>query len=286
MTITYQHFQMVPDLIYDIGCNNGDDTDFYLRKGFRVVAVDAAEELCQICRRRFCKEISERRLEVIYGAVTSSNDKFVDFFINDNFSEWNTCDPYFVERNSKLGATSHDVRVPAVRISDLFDQYGIPYYMKIDIEGMDIVPLYSLQGRINIPQFISLELNDHDKKLGLEQILMLGKLGYSKFQFVNQVMRTRMRPPNPAREGIYANYDPSTVSSGLFGSELGGKWINFDKSIRKFLNLHSRYKLFRDHPLYSKEGRFGGTVISKIHNRFNRHIFRDPVSWYDLHAKL
>ena len=29
------------DLIFDVGCNNGDDTDFYLRKGFRVVAIDA-----------------------------------------------------------------------------------------------------------------------------------------------------------------------------------------------------------------------------------------------------
>lgn len=29
------------DLIFDIGANNGDDTAFYLKKGFRVVAIEA-----------------------------------------------------------------------------------------------------------------------------------------------------------------------------------------------------------------------------------------------------
>ena len=29
------------DLIYDVGMNNGDDTAYYLHKGFRVVAVEA-----------------------------------------------------------------------------------------------------------------------------------------------------------------------------------------------------------------------------------------------------
>ncbi len=32
---------MNPDLIFDVGMNNGDDTDFDLAKGFRVVAIEA-----------------------------------------------------------------------------------------------------------------------------------------------------------------------------------------------------------------------------------------------------
>jgi len=32
---------MVPDLIYDIGLHDGDDTAYYLHKGYRVIAVDA-----------------------------------------------------------------------------------------------------------------------------------------------------------------------------------------------------------------------------------------------------
>ena len=29
------------DLIYDVGMHNGDDTAYYLHKGFRVIAIDA-----------------------------------------------------------------------------------------------------------------------------------------------------------------------------------------------------------------------------------------------------
>jgi hypothetical protein len=32
---------MHPDLIYDLGMHRGGDTQFYLEKGFRVVAVEA-----------------------------------------------------------------------------------------------------------------------------------------------------------------------------------------------------------------------------------------------------
>jgi len=35
------------DLIFDIGANNGDDTAFYLKKGFRVVAIEADPALAQ-----------------------------------------------------------------------------------------------------------------------------------------------------------------------------------------------------------------------------------------------
>ena len=52
---------MEANLIYDIGCNNGDDTDFYLRKGFRVLALDADLSLCDHVLRRFQREVADGR---------------------------------------------------------------------------------------------------------------------------------------------------------------------------------------------------------------------------------
>jgi hypothetical protein len=34
-----------PQLIYDVGMNNGDDTAYYLRRGFRVLAIEANLDL-------------------------------------------------------------------------------------------------------------------------------------------------------------------------------------------------------------------------------------------------
>ena len=40
------------DLIYDIGMHKGEDSEFYLRKGFRVVAFEANPELIASCAQR------------------------------------------------------------------------------------------------------------------------------------------------------------------------------------------------------------------------------------------
>ena len=45
---------------------------------------------------------------------------------------------------------------------------------------------------------------------------------------------------------------------------------------RRFAGIHERYVLFRDNKLYSKNGMFGGTLLSKAHNRFRRHVLGIP----------
>jgi hypothetical protein len=44
------------NLIFDVGLHKGEDTDFYLRKGFRVVAFEAHPDLILNCEVRFERE--------------------------------------------------------------------------------------------------------------------------------------------------------------------------------------------------------------------------------------
>jgi hypothetical protein len=44
---------MIGNLIYDIGMNNGDDTAYYLQRGFRVIAVEANPALVSQAIQRF-----------------------------------------------------------------------------------------------------------------------------------------------------------------------------------------------------------------------------------------
>jgi 16S rRNA A1518/A1519 N6-dimethyltransferase RsmA/KsgA/DIM1 with predicted DNA glycosylase/AP lyase activity len=48
------------DLIYDVGMNNGDDTAYYLRRGFRVVAIEADTRLVRCAAERF-RALNHRR---------------------------------------------------------------------------------------------------------------------------------------------------------------------------------------------------------------------------------
>ena len=41
------------ELVFDIGMHNGDDTAYYLSRGYRVLAVEANPSLCASARERF-----------------------------------------------------------------------------------------------------------------------------------------------------------------------------------------------------------------------------------------
>ena len=45
----------IPRLVFDIGANNGDDAAEYLKRGWKVVAVEANPSLCADLRARFLR---------------------------------------------------------------------------------------------------------------------------------------------------------------------------------------------------------------------------------------
>ena len=41
------------DLIYDVGMHHGQDTDYYLKRGYRVIGFEANPDNAAVCRRRY-----------------------------------------------------------------------------------------------------------------------------------------------------------------------------------------------------------------------------------------
>jgi hypothetical protein len=58
-----------PNLIFDVGMHRDEDTDFYLKKGFRVVSFEADPDLVEHCKRRFADQIARDQLNIIEGAI-------------------------------------------------------------------------------------------------------------------------------------------------------------------------------------------------------------------------
>lgn len=48
-------------IVFDVGMNNGDDSAYYLSKGYRVIAVEANPALVEKARIRFAREIATGR---------------------------------------------------------------------------------------------------------------------------------------------------------------------------------------------------------------------------------
>ena len=85
------------DLIADIGMHDGQDTDFYLKKGYRVVAVEANPELVEAGRQRFTHEIESGRLTIIHAAIGASAGP-VKLFVNDRKTDWSSIHEHIAGR--------------------------------------------------------------------------------------------------------------------------------------------------------------------------------------------
>jgi FkbM family methyltransferase len=268
---------VVSDLVIDAGMHTGQDTAFYLAKGFRVAAIEANPSLVAAANKKFCDFLRTGQLRIFPVAIASQSG-VIDFWINQSHDDWGTTDSSFADRNTKAGFPSIKVAVPARSFSEILDEVGIPYYLKIDIEGADLLCLEALRSREK-PKYVSIEGNLTSLEEASRELSLLSSLGYRTFKIVNQGMNHTLRCPNPAREGRYVNatFEPGT-SSGPFGEEAPGWWMDADASLRKIR------RLVREQRNYGMAGKHFKTTWGIIYKRW-REFVGEPVAWWDIHAR-
>lgn len=166
------------DLIYDVGVNNGDDTAYYLKSGFRVVGIEANPVMVSECEQRFAIELDSGQLTLLNVAI-ADQDGVVDFYVSEgNRGVWSSLD---ASLGGRTGA-SRCVQVPARRFRSLLDEYGVPYYLKVDIEGADYLCLRDLDID-HAPTYVSFEASENR----LETLFWLAHAGYTRFRLINQL---------------------------------------------------------------------------------------------------
>jgi hypothetical protein len=96
------------NLIYDVGLHLGEDTEFYLKKGFNVVAVEANPVNAAKTADRLKAYVEAGQLTIVNKAITRDEGP-TTFFVSD-LSIWGTTDPKWAERNRRLGSSIVRVR--------------------------------------------------------------------------------------------------------------------------------------------------------------------------------
>lgn len=265
-------------LIIDVGMHTGRDTEFYLKKGFNVVAVEANPELVAAGKVKFSEPIAEGRL-VIHDVAIADKEGEIEFFINDKHDDWGTTSKEFAQRNEKLGTHNRRITVRSATFESILQQYEVPYYVKIDIEGADILCLRALKAMNKKPKFVSIEAALGSFEETFSELAILQELGYRRFKIVNQVVNHKVRCPNPPLEGQYVDYKFDGTCSGPFGEESPGRWMTLEQTL-------DRYR-----PLIWEQKRFGagGTHYRSIYHKLYRvweAIRCKRIGWYDFHAKM
>lgn len=166
---------MQADLIYDVGMNDGKDTAYYLWKGYRVVAVECDPTLIDAAKVRFKDAIGAGRLTLLNLAVGPENGT-APFWICDEHSEWNSFDK---DAANSRGSTSRALDVPVRRFAEVLREHGVPYYLKVDIEGFDHFCIADIDPA-DAPKFCSFELTRvEDLHLPMEK-------GYTRYKLIGQ----------------------------------------------------------------------------------------------------
>lgn len=213
-------------LIYDIGMNNGEDSAFYLAKGFDVVAIEASPILAGQARENFADYIKSGQLTILNIGIWSEN-KTLQFYRNLSNDHWSSFDPAYGCRG---GTPFEVIDIECQRIADVIRRFGIPYYMKIDVEGADKIILKDMLSIDGLPEYASVE------EYGVQAIDDLKALGYKRFQIVPQRTKDPAEPQEPAREGSYVKRSFDGRDSGSFGKELyADRWLSYEEARSKFL---------------------------------------------------
>lgn len=250
---------MKENLIFDIGFHKGEDTAHYLKKGYRVIAIEANPVLAEEGKKRFADAVASGQLQLLNIGI-EQRDATLDFYVNNSNSEWSS----FVPEIGMRGDAGYKVvPIPCKPVSWLFEQYGVPYYMKVDIEGCDTYCLQSIDSA-DKPKYVSCEVHD----LGLLDILV--QKGYHKFKCIDQ--SDKFEPINSRQweNNVYRTFRRvigiitgrrgsafKTGSSGPFGEATKGAWQP-EATVRK------EYKYFH-------ESNPTGEPLN-------------PRSWFDFHA--
>jgi FkbM family methyltransferase len=227
---------MSTPIVFDLGMYDAADTIYYLETGHRVIAVEANPALALRGQRQLAGAIAEGRLTIINKAV--SHEPEVCLTINgDNLGGSSTvCDTVAVPLAT--------VAVPGVTLQSLIDEFGVPKFLKIDIEGADEFCVRSLNP-MNRPEFLSFEIGGDFQGL----VRHLEEIGYSRFKVIDQtcfrqVGRTSwsdrvalklarmagfIEPRCVRRNGRWFNLGHS---SGPLPWQSDGAWTNASESLR------------------------------------------------------
>jgi FkbM family methyltransferase len=259
---------MFSDLIYDVGLNHGEDTSHYLAKGFRVVAIEANPVLAQAATDQFQEAISEGRLTVLNVGIGPAGGEF-DFWVNDDDDVYSS----FIQEVGARGGRCHAVRVRCRTFAEVLAEYGIPYYLKIDIEQHDRYCLGALNAA-DLPRFVSVEAGE------LANLCTLRSLGYNAFKCVDQTSHNDGELPwsnehwaarcarfavhkwrrvernvlkRPPRKGFPLG------SSGPFGEDTPGPWLTLEEVAYNWLHFKTKH--------------------------LNRGTL-NPRAWFDFHATV
>ena len=182
------------DLIFDVGANQGYKADIFLRLGAKVVAVEPDEFSQEILKQKFLRYRLRKRPLIIVGKAVSDRTSIETLWIDTPGSAKNTLSQKWVgtlrDDEKRFGHRLGFERrreIQTVTLQQLIEAYGLPFFVKIDVEGYELSVLQGMQRPV---PFLSFEVNLPEfRPEGLDCIGVLARLTSGEFNYTSDCRR-------------------------------------------------------------------------------------------------
>ena len=205
-------------IIYDFGASRGENIPYYLLKSDLIIAVEADPRNCQHIEKKFYNEIKSGKLILEKCILAEKNEKIEKFYIHKN----NYLLGQFPRPIDSLNNDFFEIEISSKDVLEVIKFYGKPYYIKIDLEEYDEIILKRILSNNIKPNYISVEAtNPNIFKL----LYSLGEYNSYKLVEGNNVEYV-YKNLKIYIKSIINKYSFPKNSSGPFGNEIYGAWIN------------------------------------------------------------
>lgn len=218
------------EIIFDFGCNEGQNILYFISKCDKLVVVDANPILCETLNSRFSDLIKSERLVIENVVLVSTLPEEIatsSFFVHKSNHLISSVQPKDREKE-----TFTETQILACTPSSLVKKYlqlgYIPKYIKIDLEGYDAEIVQNLFQNEIFPEFISCEAQSIRPVAAL-----LANTSYRGFKLVNSAKVNFLKWTKP--DGNTSHFVEH--SSGPFGEDIPGPWY-LPESFFLYFGIH------------------------------------------------
>ena len=192
----YGQFAKRRDLVFNVGANIGTRTQVFVDLGARVIAVEPQPEMAEALRDRYRHqtvlmsrdsryEHHMQQVQVIEAAAGPKNGVVELLLCTDN--QLATCEPGWAESLAdrwRMESWRNRITVQQVTLDHLVMRYGLPEFIKIDVEGYENEVLRGLSYRVPVLCFEATIPFVEPALACLVQLYV--RLGFTEFNYLVQ----------------------------------------------------------------------------------------------------
>ncbi len=139
----YSQFIPRDGLVFDVGANVGDKAAAFLRLGARVVCVEPQPQCVAFMEKRFEGQLGNDSL-ILVGKGLASEPGELELAICDDAPTISTFSRKWQTGRFQEQVWARSEVVPVTTLDCLIDEYGLPCFCKIDVEGFELEVLKGL----------------------------------------------------------------------------------------------------------------------------------------------